>query len=81
VYKSVLDYLSTTENMEYKYRTVKDYKVYEIVHINVFGFTAFLHRLRYTFKSFGEYNQAEKWIMSEGIINKQYVIMEVFQIN
>lgn len=67
--------------MEHKYITVKDYKIYEIVHTNVFGFTALLHRLRYTFKSFGEYNQAEKWIISEGISNKQYVILEVFQKN
>lgn len=65
--------------MENENTLVKEYKVYKILNTNVFGFTALVHGLGNTFKSFNEYDQAEEWIAKEGAKRKEYVILEVFK--
>lgn len=56
----------------------KEYKIYHLATKNVFGFTALMHPLINTSKSFKEYHQAEEWITNEGVSQKQYIILEVF---
>ena len=60
-------------------KLVKEYKIYQIGSKNVFGFTALIHGLKNTFKSFNKYDQAEQWIINEGLGNKEYIILEVFK--
>ncbi|HVG41422.1 MAG TPA: hypothetical protein VM888_07400 [Chitinophagaceae bacterium] len=55
------------------------YKIYQLQNKNVFGFKAKVQGLRYTFRSFDDYAQAQAWIRNNGKKGTDYIILEVFK--
>ena len=57
----------------------KEFKIYQVLNKNVFGFNTFQNLLGNTFKTFSHYDQAKQWIVNEGKSQKEYIILEVFK--